>query len=970
MFQLKETIDYFPEFDYSLSSSSSFNYITSHPNSSTHQNILSSPLNSTPESISHSKFYSDIIKWFYSYDTETKLKLISISDQQRILTILSLYSKYTQHKKMKFKLKFNDIELIGSKHLLPFSTKIDTNNPMPNEKRVTVELFLKEIKFISLQKEIDVMTLSPSLLNDQGMFEYFFMVFSRKHLFENYTEVKMSNSNNSNSNSDEKIFTCEIPSWLAKKDYYSLCEIIVGFFEMELNAKYYAFKSSGCKINVCCSYFGVDDVLNEYIQKINRIKKYIRSVDDLSQKINVDKVITKAIEAKNKNKENERMNISRKIRHYNDSLNIKLFEPPKEINKDVEVQKYQEIIDNGDTQWVNDIAFMGFNKMYSTDLDKYVDEFLIQELDKYFNEVEIQDIINEIEKEGKGMNGGCGKGKKKKKKKNKEGKKGGDGVDSNNNGNGKSIVKKESGEEGLGFSGEHCDDKQNCERDVSTDTTDINQNFNGDKEEKESIVDNSNNNNVNNDNYVNTNNECQNTTQDKDKDNSNLNQQLTNKTYMNEEDDDINTSSTEQTNSNTNNYITNIPTDINNNNNDPHSNINNIDNEHTITLNNNNTNNTITKKKKKRKKHNKKPKPSSSSSHSPTSLSFTSQAPPPIPSSISPLLLTQPELSQIQTKFFNSHTFKPIHFPYFITSPKTPKETLHNLILTKSNSIITSLSNTKNLRYLSLILLCNEIKKCFPSSELSLTIYGSYSTGTAIDSSDIDLSIELINKNSNTIPVIESLINSLYIHLTSLNNPTFNNLNPITTARVPILKLEMNYEQTLTKIDLTFNLTTCIPSMEYNNTLLQTYPEIKPLYMLIKLLLKKQKLNNSFEGGLSSHSLFLMISSYIKVLKTNTHINISFKQNLGDFLIDIFHFYGTFFNYNKTLIDITKDYPYIITDRILKIPLFIDPISKINTAKSFFEYEKLKELFCKCETQLTSHMNESEIVNSFKGMFD
>ena len=74
---------------------------------------------------------------------------------------------------------------------------------------------------------------------------------------------------------------------------------------MELNAKYYAFKSSGCKINICCSYFGIDDVLNEYIQKINRIKKYIRSVDDLSQKINVDKVITKAIEAKNKNKENE-----------------------------------------------------------------------------------------------------------------------------------------------------------------------------------------------------------------------------------------------------------------------------------------------------------------------------------------------------------------------------------------------------------------------------------------------------------------------------------------------------------------------------------------------------------------------------------------------------------------------------------------------------------------------------------------
>jgi hypothetical protein len=88
-----------------------------------------------------------------------------------------------------------------------------------------------------------------------------------------------------------------------------------------------------------------------------------------------------------------------------------------------------------------------------------------------------------------------------------------------------------------------------------------------------------------------------------------------------------------------------------------------------------------------------------------------------------------------------------------------------------------------------------------------------------------------------------------------------------------------------------------------------------------------------------------MIASNIILLKNN-NLNKNILYNLGEIFIDILRFYGKIFQYQKTIIDIlNKNNPYIINQEFSKVPIFIDPISNINIAKSSFRFDLLQEKF-------------------------
>ena len=136
--------------------------------------------------------------------------------------------------------------------------------------------------------------------------------------------------------------------------------------------------------------------------------------------------------------------------------------------------------------------------------------------------------------------------------------------------------------------------------------------------------------------------------------------------------------------------------------------------------------------------------------------------------------------------------------------------------------------------------------------------------------------------------------------------------------------------------------------------------------LIIKKLIHKNHLNKVFEGGLSSHSIFIMVASNIKLLKSNNNNNNN-KLNLGELLLDLLRFYGFVFNYTNTIIDITNNNPYIITHELSKVPIFIDPISNINISKSSYQFDKIKELFFNTYTMLVQ--NENDIESIFEKQF-
>lgn len=166
-----------------------------------------------------------------------------------------------------------------------------------------------------------------------------------------------------------------------------------------------------------------------------------------------------------------------------------------------------------------------------------------------------------------------------------------------------------------------------------------------------------------------------------------------------------------------------------------------------------------------------------------------------------------------------------------------------------------------------------------------------------------------------------------------------------------------------TKIDLTFNLKNTKTTINYYNNTLKRYPQIKPITLLIKYLVKKNKLGSVFEGGFSSHSLFIMVASNIRVLLKNKS-----SLNLGDLLNGFLHFFGKIFNYTNTTIDLmNKNNPYIIMQDFSNVPVFIDPITKLNVSKSSYMHEELKKLFNDTYDRLVQ--GEDNLNKTFEDIF-
>jgi non-canonical poly(A) RNA polymerase PAPD5/7 len=101
----------------------------------------------------------------------------------------------------------------------------------------------------------------------------------------------------------------------------------------------------------------------------------------------------------------------------------------------------------------------------------------------------------------------------------------------------------------------------------------------------------------------------------------------------------------------------------------------------------------------------------------------------------------------------------------------------------------------------------------------------------------------------------------------------------------------------LTFIDLNSNYSTK-DILDWVKKTLDSHPEIKPIIQVLKRYLQVKKLNSSFNGGLSSFSLLLLIVAYLKYPKVKT------KPNLGRILIEFLELYGKFYNYSQSIIDV------------------------------------------------------------------
>ena len=255
------------------------------------------------------------------------------------------------------------------------------------------------------------------------------------------------------------------------------------------------------------------------------------------------------------------------------------------------------------------------------------------------------------------------------------------------------------------------------------------------------------------------------------------------------------------------------------------------------------------------------------------------------------------------------------------------------------------------------------------------SFYGSSISGLSIENSDVDILVKLKkSKNDNDFNYIRKVMDIIVYNLRKSNINYISNIFPIYTASVPVIKLECNlckdetftlevneilknYELNYDEItNLSFDITffevekedNKIPSelmIDYIKECIIIYPKIVDIIYILKRFLFNRKLNRSYEGGISSYSLFLLTLAFIKYFENN------YDMPIGSILIEYLNYYSNFDFYSSIIQPYQNDKNEIYRKNDNNSILYkynlniIDPITGSNVSKSTFKMDQIKNTF-------------------------
>uniref|UniRef100_A0A8C4ZI88 Terminal nucleotidyltransferase 4A n=1 Tax=Gadus morhua TaxID=8049 RepID=A0A8C4ZI88_GADMO len=196
------------------------------------------------------------------------------------------------------------------------------------------------------------------------------------------------------------------------------------------------------------------------------------------------------------------------------------------------------------------------------------------------------------------------------------------------------------------------------------------------------------------------------------------------------------------------------------------------------------------------------------------------------------------------------------------------------------------------------------IKELWPNAEVQ--IFGSFSTGLYLPTSDIDL---VVFGKWDRLP-LQELEQALRKH--NVAEPF--SIKVLDKATVPIIKL--TDQETEVKVDISFNVETGVKAANFIKEYVKKYPMLPYLIFVLKQFLLQRDLNEVFTGGISSYSLILMIISFLQLHPRIDARNPS--ENLGVLLIEFFELYGRHFNYLKTGIRVKNGGAYMAKEELMK----------------------------------------------------
>ncbi|CAK58454.1 unnamed protein product (macronuclear) [Paramecium tetraurelia] len=245
-------------------------------------------------------------------------------------------------------------------------------------------------------------------------------------------------------------------------------------------------------------------------------------------------------------------------------------------------------------------------------------------------------------------------------------------------------------------------------------------------------------------------------------------------------------------------------------------------------------------------------------------------------------------------------------------------------ILDFTDNIMSEYENMLPFRLLAFDRVKSVIQKVFLGiPDGMIMLFGSCATGLALIDSDIDIGInglEVYNRN-----MLKSHFDNLFFEFT--RKKWVVKANPIFNSAVPIIKLEIDpqinifeYEgrnlddqqiqlwkklkqklKSGIKVDISFNFNgngnypTHIGSITTDlvKKWMEEYPSLQQIVLILKSMIKKLKLSESYTGGLSSYSLIIMVYSYMREQRITSNL-------ISEQFIDLLNFYIKFFDSSST----------------------------------------------------------------------
>ena len=202
------------------------------------------------------------------------------------------------------------------------------------------------------------------------------------------------------------------------------------------------------------------------------------------------------------------------------------------------------------------------------------------------------------------------------------------------------------------------------------------------------------------------------------------------------------------------------------------------------------------------------------------------------------------------------------------------------------------------------------IEDNFPNYKCIL--YGSFTTELSLPNSDIDILIVEKEESKDKLTELiqeKKLMENLQSIYTILKNANiFTNLEMI-NAKVPIIT--GLFESTNVHVDISLYKKDGIDVADIIKKITSIYPEIKPLLLLVKYILRQRNLNQIYTGGISSFIIFTLLYYYISDIRKQIDYEKERSKKeklltLGDLLVGFFNFYAFEFQYEKFGISISN----------------------------------------------------------------